>query len=45
MGNLNELPETVYKTVFMLQANTLTLRDIAPFGRNVIYTGNFKRNF
>lgn len=45
MRNLNELPETVYKTVYTLQANTLTLRDIALYGSNIVYTGKLKRNF
>ena len=45
MRNLNELPETVYKTVYTLQANILTLWDIAPFGRNAVYIRNFKGNF
>lgn len=35
MRNLNELPETVYKTVYTLQANVLTLRDIVLYGRNI----------
>ena len=27
-------------TAYTLWANALALRDIAPFGRNVVYTGN-----
>jgi len=28
----------------MLLANTLALRDIAPYGHNVVYAGNVMRN-
>lgn len=45
MRNLNELPETVYKTVYTLQANALTLRDIALYGSNIVYAGKLKRYF
>jgi len=45
MRNLNELPETVYKTVYTLQANALTLREIALYGSNIVYAGKLKRNF
>ena len=29
-----------YNTAYTLRANALALRDIAPFGRNVVYAGN-----
>jgi len=36
---------TSYNTAYTLQANALALRDIVPFGRNVVYAeiviGNF----
>ena len=31
---------TADNTAYTLRANALTLRDIAPFGRNVVYAGN-----
>ncbi len=31
-------------TAYTLWANALALRDIAPYGRNVVYAGNVKRN-
>ncbi len=35
---------TSYNTAYTLRANTLALRDIAPFGRNVVYAGNVRRH-
>ena len=43
MRNLNELPEKASNTAFTLQLR-LTLRDITPFGRNVVYAGNVRRH-
>ena len=34
------LDATSYNTAYTLRAYALVLRDIAPFGRNVVYTGN-----
>ena len=31
-------------TAYTLRAYALALRDIAPFGRNVVYAGNVRRN-
>ena len=31
-------------TAYTLWAYALALRDIAPFGRNVVYAGNVRRN-
>jgi len=33
-----------YNTAYTLRADVLALRDIAPFGRNVVYAGNVRRN-
>jgi hypothetical protein len=31
---------TAYNTAYTFRANALALRDIVPFGRNVVYAGN-----
>ena len=31
-------------TAYTLRANALVLWDIAPYGRNVVYAGNVRRN-
>jgi len=36
---------TADNTAYTLQANALALRDIAPFGHNVVYAGTVSRNF
>ena len=41
--DINE-PATLPNTAYMLRANALALRDIAPFGRNVVYAGNVMRS-
>ena len=33
-----------YNTAYTLQVNALALRDIAPFGHNVVYAGNVRQN-
>jgi hypothetical protein len=35
---------TSHNTAYTLRANALALRDIAPFGRNVVYAENVIRN-
>ena len=35
---------TADNTAYTLRAYALALRDIAPFGRNVVYAGNVRRN-
>lgn len=37
-------PATADNTAYTLWAYALALRDIAPFGRNVIYAVNVRRN-
>ena len=34
-----------YNTAYTLRANALALRDIAPFGRDVVYAGNVSGNY
>ena len=41
---LDEQPTTTHNTAYTLRANALVLRDITPFGRNVVYTGNVIQN-
>jgi hypothetical protein len=36
--------KTSDNTAYTLRANALALRDIAPYGRNVVYAGNVIRN-
>ena len=42
---LDEPPTTTHNTAYTLRAIALALRDIAPFGRNVVYAGNVRRNY
>jgi len=35
-------PATADNTAYTLRANALALRDIAPFGRNVVYAENVR---
>ncbi len=44
MRNLNKLPEIVYNTVYALRAGPCP-SNIAPFGRNIVYTRNLKKYF
>ena len=39
------LDATSYNTAYTLRAYALALRDITPFGRNVVYAGDDKQNF
>jgi len=39
-----EYRRTSPNTAHTLPAHALTLRDIAPFDRNVVYAGNVRRN-
>jgi hypothetical protein len=41
--NSNGVPSS-HNTTYTLRANALAFRDIAPFGRNVVYAGTVSRH-
>ena len=42
MRHLNELPEISHDRAHTLQATALAPRDIAPYGRSVVYAENIR---
>lgn len=42
--DIKRVSSTAYNTAYMLRAIALALRDIAPFGRNIVYAGTVLRN-